>query len=703
MSYPEPRLSISQILNPESVAVIGASDDLRKFGARVFDNIRHGGYPGRAIPINPRRANVGGVATYASVTDIDGAVDVVVIAVPFEYVEASVTACARQGVGCCVLITAGFGEIDAAGAQAQDRLVDIARKHGMRLIGPNCLGFINSHASLLCNSSPAMKVTPFKRGGIGHASQSGALMATTYNRGVDDGAYFSASISVGNQCDLELADFVEFFAEDPHTRVVTLYVEGFRNPRRFVAAVEQCRAAGKPVLMVKSGLTSAGAQVTRSHTASLASNAAVIEAVCREAGVILVDDARGMMQAAELISRFGLPRGDGVCVLSGSGGAAAITADRMSVMGLRLSEFSAKTRTALEEIYEPTQLGNPLDVGALKDKSFTQIDDGGLAIAAADDDVDILLIPITTAPMVGKVTRCTAQASIEAGKPALFVIIQGSADDGARAALEELGVLHYETMDEALRVLDCWLQAGQSSQPPSTAVAPKGIPRASDLTDFNTTALSEPEVKQLVAGYGVPVNKEKFVHTHAEALLAAAEIGYPLVLKVVSRELMHKSDVGGVLLDVGDEAQLTAAWNTLVAKFDSTAEGYLVGEMAKGEAEVIVGLKYDEEFGPMILFGLGGTIAELVGDVRITPAPVSAERALQLLSELSLWPLLNGARGRSALDVDALAETISRVSWLGAHAGGKILELDLNPVLVATKGNGVVAVDGAATLAAAHG
>ena len=698
MTHPKPVLPVARILNPESVAVIGASDDLRKFGARVFDNIRHGGFTGRCIPINPKRAEVGGVEAFASIADVGGAVDVAVIAVPIEYVEAAVTACAERGVGCCVVITAGFSEMDEQGAQAQARLVEIARRKGMRLIGPNCLGFINSHADLLCNSSPAMKVTPFKRGGIGHASQSGALMATTYNRGVDDGAYFSSSVSVGNQADLELADFIEYFAQDPNTRVVTLYVEGFRDPSRFVAAVELCRAAGKPVLMVKSGLTQAGARVTRSHTASLASSAAVIEAICREAGVILVNDARGMMQAAELISRHGIPTGDGICVLSGSGGAAAITADRMSEMGLRLSEFSPQTRTALEEIFEPTQLGNPLDVGALKDKSFVNIDDGGLSIAAADDDVHAILLPITTAPMIGEVTRCTAQASIDSGKPALFVIIQGSADDGARVALRELDVLHYETMDEALRVLDCWMRAGRLGQQTSICERPGGLPCAADLVDRTYAQLTEPEVKTLVSAYGIPVNRETVVQNLDAGLHAADEIGYPVVLKAVSRELVHKSDVGAVHLDLADAQDLREAWRLLTNAVGMPSEGCLIAEMAESRAEMIVGLKYDNEFGPMVVFGLGGTVAELIADVCVAPAPISSKRALELLAGLQLWPLLNGARGQPPLDVGAVADIISRVSWLGSDAGKLIAELDLNPVLVGIKGAGALAVDGVASL-----
>ena len=383
-NYPAPRLSVAEILNPRSIAVVGASEDLRKFGSRVLNNTINGGFAGQITPVNPNRDQIFGVPAVPSIADMEEPADVVVVAVPRRFTPQVIEECAASGVGCCVMITAGFGEIDQEGARVQAELVHTARLAGMRIIGPNCLGLLNTHAQLLLNSSPAMEVTPFRTGAVGHVTQSGALLATVYNRGADDQAYFSTSVSLGNQADLELSDFVEFLAEDPNTRVVTLYVEGFRDPHRFIRAVRRCRKAGKPVLMAKSGNSEYGARVTRSHTASLATPHRVLQAICREEGVLLVDDIRGLIQTAELFARFGPPTGDGICVVSGSGGAAALAADRLAERNLRLASFSPSTRSQLEVIYEPTQLGNPLDVGALREKSFTQVDDGGLAIAAAD-------------------------------------------------------------------------------------------------------------------------------------------------------------------------------------------------------------------------------------------------------------------------------------------------------------------------------
>ena len=507
MRHSAPRLSVGEILNPRSIAVVGASEDLRKFGARVLNNTINGGFTGEITPVNPKRERIFGLPAVASVGQIETPPDVVVIAVPRDHVPGVVDDCAAHGIGCCVIITAGFGEIDEDGARVQQNMVETARAAGMRLIGPNCLGLLNTHAKLLLNSSPAMEVTPFRAGAIAHITQSGALLATVYNRGVDDHAYFSTSVSLGNQADLELADFVEYLAEDPNTRVITLYVEGFRNPAKFVDAVRRCRRAGKPVLMAKSGATEYGARVTRSHTASLATPHRVLQAVCREEGVLLVDDIRGLIQTAEFFARHGPPSGDGICVISGSGGAAALTADRMAERDLRLATFSPETRERLEVIFEPTQLGNPLDVGALKEKSFTNVDDGGLSIAAAEPDVSGLLIVITTGPMLGNTTRRMADAAIAAGKPALFVIMQGTADDGARIILDEKDLLYFETLEEGLRVLERWLSARAFVEPDNSPARPDDLPAEKTILPLPERP-TEHEVKTLVELYGLPVVDE---------------------------------------------------------------------------------------------------------------------------------------------------------------------------------------------------
>jgi len=694
-STPPQRLSLDRIMNPRSVAVVGGSEDLRKFGARVLNNTITCGYEGRIVPVNPKRDTVFGLPAVPRVSALDEAVDVAVIAVPREFVMDQLKDCAEAGVGCCVLITAGFTETGEAGARLQDEMVAIARGAGMRLIGPNCLGFTNTHARLIMNSSPSMQMTAHEPGGIGFVSQSGALMATVYNRGVCDGARFSSTISVGNQADLELADFMEWMADDPATRVVTLYVEGFKNARRFVAAARRCRDAGKPVLMVKAGRSDEGARVAMSHTASLAGSWRVLEAVCREAGVVTVDDTVGMMQAAEMISRHGPPKGDGILVLSGSGGAAAITTDRFADRGLRLAQFSPETRTRLEEIYEPVQLGNPLDLGATKAKDFVNVDDGGLDIAAADPDVAANLLVITTAPQLTKSTETLARAGLETGKPTLVVFVSGNASDEGREIVRDMGVLGYDTTDEALRVLTCWLApTGSGAEPKRPGDLPVGDPFAGAADG----ALDEHTVKQVLARYGMDVTREAKVTTLAEAAAAAGRLGYPVALKGFGADLIHKSDDGAVALGLGDADALRAAWDDMRARLGARLGGCLVAEMAEGAEEMILGVSHDAQFGPMVLVGLGGVLAEVLNDVVLVPAPASAERIAELMRGLKLWPVLDGARGRPKLDVAAVAEAAARLSWLAVDAGPRLKELDVNPLFVRAAGGGAIAVDARARL-----
>jgi acyl-CoA synthetase (NDP forming) len=682
-------------MRPSTLAFVGASEDQRKFGGRIFYNTMSLGFPGRIIPVNPKRETLFDLPCVPRVSQADVTVDVAVIAVPREFVLDHIKDCGKAGVACCVMITAGFTETGDAGAALEQQMVETARTHGMRLIGPNCLGLINTHAGLIMNSSPSMQESTHEPGGIGFISQSGALMATVYNRGIGDGARFSSAISIGNQADLELSDFLEWMAEDEATRVITLYVEGFKDPARFVAAARKCREAGKPVLMVKSGRSDEGARVTMSHTASLAGSWRVLEAVCREAGVVPVDDINGMMQAAEMISRHGKASGDGILVISGSGGAAAITTDRFDDTGLRLATFSPETRNNLEEIYEPKQLGNPLDLGALRTRSFIDIEDGGLPLAATDPDVAANLIVITTGPQMTKLAQSLAEAGKATGKPTLVVFTPGSSSDGGREVVRELDMLSYETTDEALRVIKTWLAPTEGGATPQR---PDDLPSGNPFAGAKEGWLTEYEVKAVLARYGIPVTREQVCLNCDEAIAAANKIGWPVALKGFGTDLIHKSDEGAVALRLADATALEAAWQDMSGRLWQRLQGMLVAEMASGGAEVILGLQNDVQFGPMILVGLGGVLAEVLDDVVLLPCPVHPERVKERLKTLKLWPVLEGVRGRPALDVDVLADAAARLSWLAVDAGDALEELDINPLFLRSAGEGAVAVDARARL-----
>ncbi len=692
-----PPADIARIVRPRSVAIVGASEDARKFGGRVLRNVLHHRFPGRVVPINPNRASLLGVPAFPSLAAAGEPVDVAIIAVPRPLLEASVTDCAAAGTGAAVVITSQFAEVDAEGARLQDRLVAIARAAGMRLIGPNCLGFISPYARLALNSSPAMEVSPLTEGSIGLVSQSGALMATLYNRALDDGLAFSLAVSVGNQADLEAMDFVEFLIDDPATRAIALYAEGFKEPMRFLAAAERAAAADKPLLMVKAGSTAAGVAVARSHTASLAGDHRVLEAVARARGVVMLDDPDAMLRAAGLLVRHGRPGPGGIGVVSPSGGAAAIVADRLSGGGLRLAGLGPGTRGALAPMFMDSQIGNPLDLGGRREGEYDDVARRTIEALAAEPDIAAFLIVLTTAPMLDEIASALALPLQGSGKPALFVVLPGGAGDAARRAIAQTGFLCFDTIDEAVRVLGGWAATRPATRP-GRSPRPADLPAAPPPPGAGP--LTEPEAMALIADYGVSVPAQRVVATEDDAVAAARVIGFPVALKGMARALVHKSDAGAVALGLGDEAELRAAWRRVRANVRTRAgieiEGAVVAAMARGEAELILGLRRDAQFGAMVLAGFGGVFTELVADTAIAEAPVAPATARAMLEGLRLWPLLAGARGRAKLDVAAVVDALVRLSWLGHDLGPRLVELDVNPLIVGV--SGVVAVDARATV-----
>jgi acetyl-CoA synthetase (ADP-forming) len=688
-------MTVREILHPRSVAVIGASDNRAKFGGRIMHYLTKHGFAGRIVPVNPGRREVFGRQAYPRIGEA-GPVDVAILAVPPDILVESAAECADAGVGCIVVMTTGFAEAGPDGAARQEELVLLSRRKGMRVVGPNCMGFINPHHHLALTSSLVLDVDTLLAGEIGLVSQSGALMVSMYNRAHDAGIAFSACVSLGNQSDLEIGDFLEYMVDDPQTRVICLYVEGLKDPARFLRLAEACRTAGKPLLVVKVGRTDAGVRAARSHTASLAGSWATFQAACRDRGILLVDDPDGMVRVAEVLRRWGAPGGDGIGILSPSGGGAAIAVDRVVERGLRLARLAPTTRERLLEILLPPQADNPIDLGGRRESDAVPVAGQAMAILAGDPDVTALLVMLTTVPAYEATTRELAKAAVASGKPVFVVVTPGSAADGPRRVLHEAGCAPYESLDEALRVLALAVAAGRRSPPPDGAARPPAVP----LPALRPGPLTEPEAKALLRACGVPVPRERLAASADEAAAAAEAVGYPVVLKGVARGVVHKSDVGAVKLGLTDAEAVRQAWYEVTAALGAhQVEGCLVSEQVRGEAEVIVGAKRDPQFGAVVLVGLGGLLVELVGDLQIALAPITPAHALRLLRALRLWPVLVGARGRPPCDTGALADIVSRVSWLAVELGDRLVELDVNPILVRAAGLGAVAVDARATLA----
>ena len=700
-----PRIDAAGILHPESVAVIGASEDVGKFGGRVMHYLTKHKFGGRIVPVNKSRETIFGVPCFRSIGDAGG-VDVALLALPAHHLVAAVAECAEAGVKACVIMTTGFAEAGEEGARMQDELIDIVRRTGMRIVGPNCMGLMSPHHQMALTSSLVLEDSPLRKGPVGLISQSGALMVSIYNRADDAGIGFSACVSLGNQSDLEICDFMEYLVEDPQTSAICIYMEGLRDPQRFLAAADRARAAGKPVLLVKTGRTEAGVKSAKSHTASLAGAYDVFAMACAEHGVVLLDDPDSMVQLADWLARWKLPAGDGMGVVSSSGGGAGISVDRVSEAGLRLSELQDATREKMRSFLLPPQADNPIDLGGRTiDDPF---ESARLAVEtmAADPDVSIVLITLTTVPFYAKTTEVLAKAAIAAGKPYLVLVTPGSAADAPRQVLRDLGCPFYERFDDGIRLLRGVRDYQKSRKASVAAQRPADIgDTAAMLAPASGGLMTEPETNALLSAYGIRVTREKVCTSADDAAATAESFGYPVVLKAVARGLIHKSDIGGVKLNLASVEAVRQAFDDIRKAVASAApqavfEGCVVQEMVKPEAELILGVKQDPVFGPVIVAGAGGILVEMIKDVAMALAPISVDKAREMLQSLSIRTLLDGYRGRPALDTDAAADALSRLSWLAADLESRLEELDINPLAVLAQGQGVVALDGRATLSA---
>ena len=709
MTIGGPRATVADMLHPGSVAVFGASDNVAKFGGRIMHYLVKHGFAGRIVPINPGRTEVLDRRCYPRISDAPGPLDVAILAVPPPAVVPAVAECADAGVRCCVVMTTGFAEAGPDGGARQEALVEIVRRTGLRLVGPNCMGLINPHHRLALTSSLVLEVESLLPGRVGLVSQSGALMVSMYNRAHDAGIGFSACVSLGNQADVEICDVLDYMLADPGTDAIALYVEGFRDAPRFLALAEDAQGRGKPLLVVKTGRSDAGVRAARSHTASLAGSYAVFEAVCRERGVLLTDDPDGMILAADLLCRYDAPGECRIGVLSPSGGGAAIAVDRVAEAGLELAVLRPATKDALLEILLPPQADNPIDLGGRRDGNPIAAADRAMSVLAADPGVGAVLVALTTTPFYEETTRALASAAVRSGKPVLFAVTPGSAADGPRRILRELGCHYYDRFDDALRVATLWsghrrAMRGRRASPNRRASPDRVQPlpdRLEALRRLPAGMLTAPQVRPVLEAYGIPVAQERMATNVEEAVSAAAALGYPVALKAVCRGLVHKTDAGVVQLGLAGPDAVARAWDRVTAAVRRLPEvefqGCTVQEMVEGEGEVIVGARRDEQFGPVVLVGWGGVLVEVLHDVALAPAPVSAGRAVELLEGLRMWPLLAGVRGRR-LDVERVADIVRRVSLLAADLGERLVELDVNPVVVRAAGEGAVAVDCRATL-----
>jgi len=681
---------IRRILHPRSVAVIGASEDEGKWGGRMMRYLSRHRLAGEIYPINPKAGTLFGWQAYASVADCPGPVDMAILLLPRERSGPALAECAAKGVHSVVAITAGYAEAGEEGRAAQDAMVRAAREAGMRIIGPNCMGLINTHHNLAASTAMVLgAVESLPRGGIGIVSQSGALMGVMLARGVDIGAGFSSTVSVGNQADLGVNDFFDYLIEDPETTVICLYLEEARDPRRFVRLLEKARQAAKPVLILKAGRTAAGATAVTSHTASLAGPYAVFEAACRARGAYLFETPLDMVHAALLLGRGVRMAGDAVAVFSGSGGGNALLVDQLGDAGLAAARLSPATREALAPRLGAENATLPLDLAGVSAHS-TQDSPMQEVIQAVmnDDAVGAGIMFMTTQPNMDFVARSVQAAGRQTDKPLLFVHAASNVGQAARDVLKETRYGYCEDPHQAIAIL----KALNDQRRYPLSGAPPAAPAGGDAPAPGYQ--NEARARALLESYGIETSAWRHAMGLDECLAAARELGYPVALKGVSSVIVHKSDQGLVKLNLADEAALRQAYAAVeaaVAAGGAPFEGVLVTEMVPVDFELIAGVKVDPGFGPMLLVGSGGVLVEMLGDTQLAAAPVSPAQARVLVGRLACLPMLQGYRGRRPADMDALCATLSRLSELAWSLRDSLAELEINPL--ALSGGRLVALD----------
>lgn len=688
------RISMHDILHPSAVAVFGASESKDKFGGRIMNFLVRHGFSGKIFPINPNRSEILGRKAFPRINDVREAIQVAILAVPPDRLRDSIEQCIEAGVGCCIIITTGFAEAGEAGALLQDEIVRRAQSAGMRIMGPNCMGLINTSWKLALCSSVVLDTDRFLTGKIALVSQSGALMVSLFDRAESEGIGLGICVSLGNQSDIEICDVLEYLVDDPGTSAICLYVEGFRDPARFVRAAAACRDAGKPVVLVKTGRTSEGVRAAQSHTASLAGSFEALVAVCREHGVVIVEDPVTMVRTADLLVRWPKAVSGGIGIISGSGGGAGIMVDRLSQAGMPLARLSADTRAKLGEILLPPQADNPIDLGGRLLPESVEISDTVMTVLANDPDVSIVAVYLASMPFFEQRTRLLGQAGMASGKPVIVVGLPGSAADRPRAALRDVDCPYFDSVEDLLAALRGFLDYRELAKTvPELPSRPKSVPAALP-NDANSLA-------ELAERYGVPFAFERTCGSVNEALAAARDIGFPVVLKGNVEGVTHKSDLGLVKTGLRSDEELREAWAAIekaAATHAGTAKftGCLLQEQISSGLELICSIRRDPQFGPLIMVGAGGVTVELSRDTISAPAPVSPARAEELLRSLRLAPLFNGYRGRACIDVGAVAKIVSDLSWLAADLGERLVDLEINPLIVGPAG--IKAVDLRGTL-----
>ena len=694
-------MSNSIFFSPKSIAIIGASEK-PGVGKTIFYNIaKH--FKGKIYPVTPSNPTVGGLTAYKNVLDIPDSIDLAVVAAPSKFTPPVMEEVGKKGIKGAIIVSAGFKEVDEAGAKLEREVGEIAKNYGIKVIGPNCLGIMSFSKDNIMNST-FLKITP-KYGNIALVSQSGAICAATVEDAEAQNIGFSKVISMGNKVDMDESDVLELLAEDEDTRVIVMYLEDIRNARRFMEIAKKITAERKkPIIVLKAGRTAEGAKAAASHTGALGGSDANYEAAFSQSGVIRVDTMGELFDLATAFSKQSLPDGN-VVIVSNAGGPAIISTDACSRYGLKMADISSIRDEIAGVIPAYGSPRNPVDI--VGDADYLRFE-------------KVLLLTLAHTNVGSVVTMCTPSATLNYDDLARILVkmsqqfpnktilasLMGLAEGMEnRRIMSEGGIPYYLYSEPAIRTLKAmydfkkWVDEASTKR--ATLQFAKDTAKVKSIFENvrknGRSNLLEEEGYEVLEAYGFPTPKSILCITEQECMNAARQIGYPLVMKIVSPDIIHKSDAGGVKVGIKSDDELrnsfrTITENALKYKSDAKIKGVLVQEMVKSAKETILGASQDPTFGPVIMFGLGGIYVEVLKDVVFRIVPIDQQEAINMVESIKTIKLLKGVRGEKSSDLKAIADSLQRLSQLVVDFP-EIKEFDINPLLVLEEGKGARVVD----------
>lgn len=691
--------AIARLLKPRSVAVIGASADPTKTAGRPVTYLTKHGFSGAIYPVNPRAELIGGLKSYPDVQSLPEAPDVGIVLLGAERAHEAVRELAARGTSAAIVLASGYTEVGEEGARRQRQLLEAAGS--MRILGPNTIGLVNLTDNITLSATGALEMEGFQAGRIGVVSQSGGILGALLSRAAARGIGLSKLVSTSNEADLDMADFVDHLADDEATAVIALYMEGLRHPDKFRAAALKAARKGKPVVVFKIGRSEAGASAAVSHTGALAGADSMYDALFREVGVIRAQSFADLLDIPAALASSRVLRGKRVAVLTSTGGAGTLVADSLGVAGFETPPPDEATAAALRALQSGDHAvldRNPIDVtlAGLQPKLLR----GAIKALLASPGYDAAVVIVGSSGLAMPDLMADAINDCLPGSDKPLMVYVSPHAPGIASLLNQRGVPAFMAPESCTSAMAAMLARARWAEPAAGA----DLPPAARTADVPGGSLDEAQAKQLFARFGVPCVREIVVSDAAQAEAAARELGGAVVLKILSSEITHKSDVGGVAVNVSADAigaRLEQMAADVEAKAGTRPKQFLVQEMVRGGVELILGFHRDP-LGRAILLGMGGVTAELLKDTTLRmlpPTGLTHDEAMSMVRELKTWPLLDGFRGRPVCDVHALASAIVSFSRMAATLGDRLLEAEINPVFVLPQGQGVRAADGVAILA----